>query len=91
MPIERDREGLQGAAREVNDRVAQLRVDAERDELDFLCECGAKDCVATLKLTPNGYAELRQLGPILKPGHVALSPHSREPAKRADHPRAAVG
>jgi len=26
---------LQGAAREVNDRVAQLRVDAERDELDF--------------------------------------------------------
>ena len=69
MPIERDREGLQGAAREVNDRVAQLRV--ERDELDFLCECEAKDCVATLKLTPNGYAELRQLGPILKPGHVA--------------------
>jgi hypothetical protein len=54
MPIERDREGLQGAARDVNDRVAQLRVDAERDELDFLCECGAKDCVATLKLTPNG-------------------------------------
>ena len=71
MPIERDREGLQGAAREVNDRVAQLRVDADRDELDFLCQCGAKDCVATLKLTPNGYAELRQLGPILKPGHVA--------------------
>ena len=66
-----DREGLQGAAREVNDRVAQLHVDAERDQLDFLCECGDTDCVGTLKLTPNEYADLRQRGAILQPGHIA--------------------
>jgi hypothetical protein len=45
-------------------------VDAETDRLDFLCECGAKDCVAVVKLTPNEYAQLRHRGPILMDGHA---------------------
>jgi hypothetical protein len=62
---------VDGAAQEVNDRVAQLHVAPERDQLDFLCECGAKDCVGTVKLTPNEYSELRSMGRSLKPGYVA--------------------
>jgi hypothetical protein len=54
------------------DRVARLdRVDPERHKLDFLCECGAKDCVGTVKLTPNEYTEFRERGRVLMDGHAA--------------------
>ena len=70
MTLERDRQAVD-VVREVNDRVAHVGwVDAEIDRLDFLCECGAKDCVAVVKLTPNEYAQLRHRGPILMDGHA---------------------
>jgi predicted amidohydrolase len=70
MTLERDRQAVD-VVREVNDRVAHVGwVDAETDILDFLCECGAKDCVAVVKLTPNEYAQLRHRGPILMDGHA---------------------
>jgi hypothetical protein len=70
MTLERDRVAVE-VVREVNDCVAQLDwVDSETDTLDFLCECGAADCVGTVKLTPNEYADLRQRGPILMDGHA---------------------
>ena len=72
MPVERDL-GAVEAVREVNDRVAQLYRNAdERDELDFLCECGAKDCVGTVRLTPSEFAERRERGPILMAGHAPV-------------------
>jgi hypothetical protein len=58
-------------AMEVSDRVAYVPdLDPESDTLDFLCECGAEDCVGTVKLTVNEYDELRQRGPILMDGHA---------------------
>jgi hypothetical protein len=72
MTLERDHEVVD-VVREVNDRVARLDgVDPARDTLDFLCECGAKDCVGTLKLTLNEFTEGRQRGPILIDGHAAV-------------------
>jgi hypothetical protein len=60
-------------AREISDRVAFVPdLDPESDTLDFLCECGAEDCVGTVKLTLTEYEELRQRGPILMDGHVPV-------------------
>jgi hypothetical protein len=58
-------------AREISDRIAFVPdLDPESDTLDFLCECGAEECVGTLKLTLSEYEELRQQGPILMDGHA---------------------
>jgi hypothetical protein len=75
MAVQRDRKSskLDELVREVNDRVAELyRADDDGDELDFLCECGAKDCVGVVRLSASEYAERRQRGPILMAGHAPV-------------------
>jgi hypothetical protein len=59
-------------AREVNDRIALMDwADAENDKLQFLCECGATDCVGVVSLTLSEYGVLRHRGPIVMDGHSA--------------------
>lgn len=75
MALQRDRtsSNSDGLVRDVNDRVAELyRDDSDGEELDFLCECGAKDCVGVVKLSASEYAERRQRGPILMTGHAPV-------------------
>ena len=56
--------------REINERIARMDwADAGRDSFDFLCECGAIDCVATVSLTLDAFAELSQRGPVVHKGH----------------------
>ena len=56
--------------REINERIARMDwADAGRDSFDFLCECGAGDCVATVPLTLDAYAALAQRGPVVHEGH----------------------
>jgi hypothetical protein len=56
--------------REINERIARMDwADAGRDTFDFLCECGATDCVATVPLTLDAYAALAQRGPVVHEGH----------------------
>jgi hypothetical protein len=62
----------QDLVRELNSRIAEIDwASPETDTVEFLCECGASDCVGTLSLTPNGYAALRQKGLVIREGHEA--------------------
>ena len=66
---ERIRQGGE-AVREINERIARMDwADAGRDSFDFLCECGASDCVATVPLTLDNYASLARRGPVVREGH----------------------
>lgn len=64
---------------------AELPAATEPSEavyVEFLCECGARDCSETVSLTPAGLEALRRTGRwVLAPGHT-LSP-SREVEARA--------
>jgi hypothetical protein len=61
----------QELAREINSRIAEIDwTDAEKDTVDFLCECGADDCVGTVLLTPNEYNSLRHRGLVIREGHT---------------------
>jgi hypothetical protein len=56
--------------REINSRTAEIDwTSAENDKVDFICECGASDCVGTASLTPNEYTSLRQKGLVIREGH----------------------
>jgi hypothetical protein len=57
--------------REVNERVKEISDDASGDRIEFLCECGADDCAASISLSAEEYEQLRS-DPLLfgvKPGH----------------------
>jgi len=59
--------------REVNDRIRELGdgVDFTDTGIEFICECGARDCMAKVALPTDEYDRLR-LHPepsIVAPGH----------------------
>jgi hypothetical protein len=56
--------------REVNSRIAGTDlVSDEWDTLDFLCECGADGCVATVSLTLSEYETSSKSGLIFAEAH----------------------
>jgi hypothetical protein len=58
--------------RDVNERIRDLRDEAGRDLVEFLCECGDDDCVERIALSPDEYEEVRA-DPVLfavAAGHV---------------------
>jgi hypothetical protein len=56
--------------REVNNRIAHMDwSDAQTDTFDFLCECGASGCMATVSMTLNQFAARSERGPITHEGH----------------------
>jgi hypothetical protein len=63
--------------REVNDRIREIGdgFDYPGDGLEFVCECGGRDCEAKVQLRPEDYDTLR-LEPhprVLAPGHTAAA------------------
>jgi len=71
MLDERARVGRQRELlRDLNNRIAEVDwTNPEDDSLDFLCECGASDCVGTVSLTPSEYTALRHNGLVIREGH----------------------
>ena len=71
--------------REVNERIEEISVDAAAKNLEFVCECGNRGCVETIRLTHGEYEALRA-DPVLfgiLPGHeipeveVVVAEHER--------------
>jgi hypothetical protein len=60
---------VQEVLREVNERLAAM--DWAEIQIDFLCECGATDCVDVVKLTLDEYAARSKAGPLASEGHAA--------------------
>jgi hypothetical protein len=60
--------------REVNERISEVNPDFELGGLlEFLCECGQKECLETLPITRSDYERVRSEGDrfVIKPGHQA--------------------
>jgi hypothetical protein len=59
--------------REANDRFRRRYETSDvRDENEFVCECGARDCAATIRLTLSAYEAVRREGRYLVAlGHAA--------------------
>lgn len=55
--------------RVVNERIAETPWLKPGDVAEFICECSAPKCTETVPLTLAEYRELKERGPILKPGH----------------------
>lgn len=70
MLDERERVRQQQVLRELNNRIAHMDwADAQVDTFEFLCECGASDCVGTVVMTLDEYAARSEQGPIVRHGH----------------------
>ena len=57
----------------VNDRIYNVLWGVDGESADFMCECGAKDCVEQVELLAIEYAA-RRGSAILAPGHEQLRP-----------------
>jgi hypothetical protein len=58
--------------REVNERIAEVNEDFELEgRLEFLCECGRKECLETVGLSRAEYEGVRHDGTqfVLREGH----------------------
>jgi hypothetical protein len=71
--------------REVNERIQEVSPDAAADHVEFVCECGNRGCVETIRMTQGEYEALRA-DPVLfgiLPGHeipeveVVVADHER--------------
>jgi hypothetical protein len=60
--------------KEANDRLLEGASDSELDYLDFVCECGAADCVEHVQLTAAEYEEVRS-----EPRRFAVVPGHENP------------
>lgn len=61
-----------GLLREVNDRIREVGRDNDvsAQHLEFICECGAGDCVAMVELSAGEYDGIRSgTGVVLAGGH----------------------
>lgn len=61
----------QRVLREVNEQIAEITLNQEENESDFLCECGRGDCAETIALSLADYEALRSRADffIAAPGH----------------------
>jgi hypothetical protein len=55
--------------REVNNRIAEIGGEERLDKLDFFCECGSEDCVASVEISVEDYAQTAEASFILADGH----------------------
>jgi hypothetical protein len=56
--------------REVNERIREVGRSGSLGSLEFVCECGGGDCVATVELTAREYDDIRLgAGLVLAQGH----------------------
>jgi hypothetical protein len=58
--------------REVNERVQEVSSETPPDRIEFLCECGDKECTESVFLTRTEYERVRSdpLLFVVKPGHA---------------------
>lgn len=61
--------------REVNERIEDVaRLHGADDALDFLCECGRRDCLAAIGLSREEYESVRA-----EPDRFLVAPGHEEP------------
>jgi hypothetical protein len=58
--------------REVNERIEEVSGEAPGEYVEFICECGNRDCTDQVELTREEYEGLRadSVQFAVKPGHV---------------------
>lgn len=53
----------------MNNRIAEIGGEERLDKLDFFCECGSEDCVASVEISVEDYAQTAEASFILADGH----------------------
>jgi hypothetical protein len=78
----------QALCREVNERIDSLSTayGVELSTRDFICECAATDCTATIRMTVSEYEEVRQDATrfVVLPSEAHVIPDVEEVVSKGD-------